>query len=116
MTFKKSDALSEALEGEFFAVVSNPPYVLPKVYENLAPEIAFEPRGAFVGGGVDGADFYRAIVRLWHERIPKDGFMLFEIGFDQAAALLKIAEEYSMSCEIKKDYSGNDRMALLRRK
>ena len=114
--FKKSDALSEASEGDFFAVISNPPYVLSDVYENLEPEIAFEPRGAFVGGGIDGANFYRAIVRLWHERIPKDGFILFEIGFDQAEALLKIAEEYSMNCEIKKDYSANDRMALLRKK
>ena len=116
MEFKKSDALSEASEGDFFAVISNPPYVLSDVYENLEPERAFEPRGAFVGGGIDGADFYRAIVRLWHERIPKDGFILFEIGFDQAEALLKIAEEYSMNCEIKKDYSANDRMALLRKK
>ena len=116
VSFKESDALNEAVEGEFFAVVSNPPYVLSSVYERLAPEIAFEPRGAFVGGGVDGADFYRAIVRIWHGRIPKGGFILFEIGFDQAAVLLGIAEEYSMSCEIKKDYSGNDRMALLRKK
>lgn len=115
ISFKKSDASREVIDGDFFAVISNPPYVTKNAFSSLAPEIAFEPQMAFVGGGDDGAGFYRAIVALWHSRIPKDGFILFEIGFDQGDVLSNIAKEHSMSCKIYKDYSGLDRIALLRR-
>ena len=41
--------------------------------------------------------------------------MLFEIGYDQAKAIAAIAVENGFSCEVFKDYGGNDRVAYLRR-
>ena len=95
-------------------MISNPPYVTEKAYENLMPEIYFEPKIAFVGG-VDGLVFYRRILSLYEESLEKDGFFAFEIGYDQAQALVNLAEEYSMKCEIINDYSGNPRVAILKK-
>lgn len=108
------DVLNSVAEGEFFAVLSNPPYVRENTYGELEPEIYFEPREAFVGGE-DGLDFYRAITKGYKNSITDGGFLAFEIGFDQGDALRKIAEENSMSAEIITDLSGKDRVALLRK-
>ena len=113
--FIEKDALSERVEGDFFAVLSNPPYVTEKAYGALAPELYFEPRMALVGKGDDGAGFYRRIAELYSESLKPDGFIAFEIGYDQAGALAKVAEELGMSCKIIKDLSGNDRVALLKK-
>ncbi len=113
--FLCADVLKEPLCEEVFAVLSNPPYVRNDVYESLSKEVKCEPRTALVGGE-DGADFYRRLTSLYKDRIKKDGFILYEIGFDQGDMLRKTAEENELSCKIIKDYSSLDRMALLRRK
>ena len=110
----RADAAAEAIDGEFFAVLSNPPYVTEAEYVSLEREIYFEPRSAFVGGE-DGGDFYRAITPLYRDRIPKEGFIAYEIGCAQSELIASIALECDMSCEILRDLSGNPRVAVLRR-
>lgn len=105
--------VTKSAVGEAFAVLSNPPYVADRVYESLEGEIFHEPKIAFVGGS-DGGDFYRAITPLYKDKINKDGFIAYEIGYDQAELLRNIASESGMTCEIIKDLSGNDRVAVLR--
>ena len=112
--FTLGDACGEAFGGEIFALLSNPPYVADRVYESLEGEIFHEPKMAFVGGE-DGGDFYRAITPLYRDRIKENGFIAYEIGYDQAELLRHIAEENNMSCEILRDFGGNDRVAVLRR-
>ena len=114
LTLIKSDALCEILEGAFFAILSNPPYVTEKSYGELAPEIYFEPKIAFVGGGEDGASFYERITELYHTSLTEDGFIAFEIGYDQRGPIENIAKRYGMSCEIRRDLGGNDRLAILK--
>lgn len=111
---RQINVLSEIPEGEFFAVLSNPPYVADAVYEELEGEIFHEPRIAFVGGD-DGGDFYRALTPIYKEKIKDGGFIAYEIGYDQADLLCKIAEECAMTCEIIKDLGGNDRVAVMRK-
>ncbi len=115
LTLIERDALCERVDGDFFAVLSNPPYVTERAYESLDPELYFEPKMALVGEGEDGAGFYRRITELYSDAIKDGGFIAFEIGYDQADALKRIAAEFNMSCEIIKDLSGNDRVALLRK-
>lgn len=100
--------------GSLDAVLSNPPYVARGVYAELEPEIYREPEIAFVGGE-DGGDFYRTLVPLAAGLIKDSGFIAFEIGYDQADLLRALAREVGMAAEIIKDYSGNDRVAVLRR-
>lgn len=113
VSFIEADATAEAVEGELFALLSNPPYVTEAAYAALEPEIYHEPKMALVGKE-DGLFFYRRIVPLYRDRIADGGFMAFEIGYDQGAALARIAKENSMSCEILKDMSGLDRVAVLK--
>lgn len=101
------------LGASFDAIISNPPYIRPEVIEELSPEVQHEPYAALYGGD-DGLIFYNKIVKDYSKFLKKDGIMLFEIGYDQADALNRIANENGFSCEIFKDYGGNDRVALLR--
>lgn len=111
--FCSADLLSEIADGEYFAVLSNPPYVTESAYESLEREIYYEPKMAFVGGR-DGLDFYRRLTSVYKSRIKAKGFIAYEIGYDQGQALREIAESENMTCEIIKDLSGNDRVAVLR--
>ncbi len=107
------DVTKEVIDGEYFAILSNPPYVTYKAYESLDKEIYFEPKIAFVGGE-DGADFYRIITQNYKRVLKSCGFIAYEIGYDQAEILKEMAKSFGMSCEIIKDYSGCDRVAVLR--
>ncbi len=112
--FVESDVTALVPSRKFHAVLSNPPYVTDATYRELEPEIYFEPKIAFVGGA-DGLDFYNSIVSLYKDSLLPNGFFAFEIGFDQAERLIALANSNGMSCEIIKDYSGNDRVAVLKR-
>lgn len=112
--FTVADARCKAVDGDFFAVLSNPPYVSDSAYLGLEKNIYFEPRGAFVGGE-DGGDFYRDITPLYRDRISTVGFIAYEIGYDQEELLRDIAKKNAMSAEILFDLSGNARVAVLKR-
>lgn len=111
--FRLADLTREVIDLPVFAVLSNPPYVTDSAYESLEKEIYHEPREAFVGGA-DGGDFYRRFTPIYKNYIAEDGFIAYEIGYDQADMLRQIAVDCGMSCEILKDLSGNDRVAVLR--
>ncbi len=111
------DVLNEenALLGNLYdAILSNPPYIRPEVIAELSDEVKHEPYAALYGGD-DGLIFYNKIIKDYSVFLKNDGFMLFEIGYDQANDLHRIANENGFNCQIFKDYGGNDRVALLRR-
>lgn len=112
--FIEADATSYKPDGEFFAVISNPPYVTEDEYGSLEAEIFYEPKIAFVGGK-DGLDFYRRLTELYCDSIKDGGFIAYEIGFEEAEGLRGIAKSNGMRCEIIADLSGNPRVALLRK-
>ncbi len=93
-------------------IVSNPPYIRPEVIETLEPEVRKEPVMALDGGG-DGLLFYRHITAAWKRALKPDGWLLFEIGFDQAEEVTKIMQAEGF-CDIRviKDFSHNDRVVL----
>ena len=114
--FLRADATKPCLpeDERFFAILSNPPYVSERAYRALAPELYHEPKEAFLGGE-DGGDFYRALIPLYQDRLDRGGFFAFEIGYDQEALLTSLAGENGFCCEIRRDLSGNPRVALLTR-
>lgn len=116
ISFIKGDALSGRVEGDFFAVLSNPPYVTEREYASLEPELYFEPKTALVGGGEDGAEFYEKITALYIDSVSdKGGFIAFEIGSGQSSALERIAALHGARCEIILDYASLPRIAVLRK-
>ena len=102
----------EVTENKYFCLTANPPYIREEVYQELEEEIFHEPRLALVADD-KGLAFYRALVPVGTSLVKKGGFLAFEIGYDQGADLIKIAESHGLECEIIKDYSGNDRVALI---
>lgn len=110
------DVLNPELLGQrkYAAIISNPPYIRSDVIPTLEKEVMQEPHVA-LDGGEDGLIFYRAIINNFAKNLEKDGFFLFEIGYDQANDLKAIAAENGFSCEIYKDLGGCNRAALLRK-
>ena len=115
LTAIEKDLLKEDIDGEYFAILSNPPYIPRKVYEGLEKEIFHEPEIALVGGE-SGLIFYERLIPVSLKHLKEGGFIAFEIGYDQAEAISELAERHGLWCEITKDYSANDRVAVLRRK
>jgi release factor glutamine methyltransferase len=91
-SFIASDWL-EALEGSFDLVVANPPYLSPADMAALSPEVRdHDPRSA-LDGGPDGLSAYRSIVPGLRKALRPGGFALFEVGPDQAQAVLRLLAE-----------------------
>ena len=112
--FACADVLcAPTIQGPFDAILSNPPYIPDAVVPTLSREVQHEPSAALCGGK-DGLDFYRAILKKWRPLLAPGGFVLFEIGYDQADALRALAAERGLSAEVFRDYGGNDRVVLLR--
>ncbi len=111
--FKKADALGERIDGSFFAVLSNPPYVTESAYRELEEEIYFEPKAAFVAED-DGMIFYKRILSAYKDSLEEGGFFAFEIGYDQEEKIKAAAKGVCLGCEILRDYSGNARVALIK--
>ncbi len=111
--FCRADVLkSPPVEGQFDAILSNPPYIPTDVVATLSSEVHCEPHAA-LDGGKDGLTFYRAILGHWRTLLSPDGILLFEIGYDQAGALGALAAEHGLAATVYRDYGGNDRVVLL---
>ena len=75
-----------ALGGEKFdLIVSNPPYIAAADPHLARGDLRFEPAAA-LASGADGLDDIRAIVRGAAAHLKPGGWLLFEHGYDQAAA------------------------------
>jgi release factor glutamine methyltransferase len=81
-------SLFEPFPGERFdLIVSNPPYIPSTDLDDLQPEVRdFEPRAA-LDGGPDGLAFYRRIVPAAPEYLNPGGWLMVEVGIDQAEAV-----------------------------
>lgn len=101
-------------DGEFDMILCNPPYVRSGDIDTLEPELSYEPRLA-LDGGEDGLLFYRAITKKYADKLKPGGCFVYEIGYDQAEDVKTIAKENGFECEVYKDSSGIERMAVLKR-
>lgn len=113
--FILTDILSDdSIGGVYDVIVSNPPYLRTDEI-NKYPSLSAEPRIALDGGG-DGLVFYRRIITAFAKNLKKDGCFVFEIGYLQAVDIKKLASDHGFDCSISKDYGGNDRVAVLKKR
>lgn len=112
--FMRQDVLTPFSLPKCDAILSNPPYIASEMIPTLSREVSQEPRAA-LDGGADGLLFYRTMLTYLPSLLKQDGFLLFEIGYDQREAILSLANAVPLSCEVRVDYGGNPRMAILRR-
>ena len=123
--FINSDIYSEILENikeenekeiKFDIIISNPPYIKSNVMKELNKDVLKEPYLA-LDGGEDGLIFYDRIIKDSKKYLKEDGYILFEIGYDQKEDLLKLAEKYgyekeNVSCI--RDFENRDRVIIIK--
>lgn len=112
---EKADVLSAdfAITGQKpVMILCNPPYIPTKVIETLTEEVKREPIAA-LDGGEDGLTFYKKLIPSLKDLLAPGGTALFEIGYDQAFSVSKIAASCEFRSEIYKDLCGNDRMIFI---
>ncbi len=112
--FYESDLFSnvpQEWKGKLDAIVSNPPYIPHEEIDHLMVEVrSFEPWEA-LDGGEDGLDFYRRIIKEGKEWLHEEGWMFFEIGYNEKAAVIALFEENGfVEIHEQQDLAGNDRV------
>ena len=110
----ESDLFDEINE-KFDLIYSNPPYIKSHEIENLQVEVRdHEPRLA-LDGGSDGLYFYRKIIKDAPNFLNSHGYLVFEIGYDEAEDISSIMRE-NFDLEIYKDLNNLDRVVVGRLK
>lgn len=115
---KQAENKVEAVLGDMFSkevleklpqldlVVSNPPYITGEEMQELSENVKREPREALFGGE-DGLDYYRKITEIYKNKLKEGGMLCFEVGFEQADAVLEILKKEGFhSPKEKKDFNG----------
>lgn len=116
LNIRCADALTLCINDNiavYDAIVSNPPYIPTSEIENLSKDVLCEPKAA-LDGGHNGMLFYNTFLKRYSTMLKKGGFFAFEIGFDQAKEITELSQSLGFDCEIIKDYSKNDRVAIIR--
>lgn len=103
----------DVLDRPFDLILINPPYV--SLSATLSAEVAnFEPHRALFAGK-DGMDDYRTLMPVLAGLLSEGGYVLLEIGFDQAEPVSQLALAHGYHVDCKRDLGGKDRMLILRR-
>ena len=94
-------------------IVSNPPYIPTRDIEKLEPEVRdYDPIMA-LDGDTDGLRFYRRIIEESSNYLNNNGFIAFEIGYDQGEDVECLLEEKGYKdINIYKDLGGLDRVII----
>ena len=87
---------SDASEGPFDIIASNPPYIKSKDMESLPPDVQQEPCVA-LDGGDDGLRFYRTMISRAGRFLREGGHLIAEIGDGQRDAVASLFEQSCFS-------------------
>lgn len=111
--FLCSDILNYTTEKKYDIVVCNPPYIAENEYNCLQEEVKKEPYHALVAED-NGLVFYKKILSNFEILCKSNGVIFFEIGAYQAPSVIDYAAAYNLYAECVKDYSGNDRVIIVK--
>lgn len=104
--------LFDALEESYDLIVSNPPYIPDNDIKTLPPEVRnYEPVQA-LSGGADGLAIIGQIAEDAPRCLSRGGWLIMEIGFNQAVAVKGILEKVGVykSITFDKDLGGIERI------
>ena len=92
-------------------IVSNPPYIQTAVIEELSEEVRLHEPMQALDGKEDGLYFYRIITDQGRDYLKENGWLLFEIGYDQGEAVKDLMETNGFqNVKILQDLAGKDRV------
>lgn len=101
----------------FHIILSNPPYIAEEDWEYLPPDVKeYEPRLA-LDGGAKGDRFLRRIIHEAPDYLLPDGFLLLELGHNQAEAVQSWVEKEPRLdwISIIPDYSSIPRVVVIKK-
>ena len=112
ISFIESDLFQNVTE-KFDIIISNPPYIRTNIIHQLDDNVKnYEPKLA-LDGGEDGLIFYKKITSKANEYLAENGFIMYEIGYDQAEDVTQILIENNFNnIEVLKDLAGLDRVII----
>lgn len=104
---------SDALNGTFDLILSNPPYIPEPQMRSLMPDVVdYEPRAA-LAAGADGLDAYRALAVQLAPKLAPGGHLLFEVGQGQAGDVSMLLEQNGFAVtSIARDLAGTPRCVV----
>lgn len=110
--FRKSDLYSKIRQDEKFdMIVSNPPYIPPKMKENIQTEVKFEPDLALYTKDEEGLEFYKEITETAPNFLNPKGYLLFELGIGQSRKVGEIMNKNGFTnIKVLKDLANIDRV------
>jgi release factor glutamine methyltransferase len=105
-----------AMDHQADLIVSNPPYIPSEAIPRLMPEVQWEPRRA-LDGGPDGLRFHRRIISHAPRHLRPGGFLLLEIGTDQASEVARLVKAWGgfEAPRVLQDLAGRERVMVSRR-
>lgn len=100
----------------FALIVSNPPYISDRELKEIQREVKEEPQAA-LAGGPDGLAVIRQLLREAPAFVAPQGYLVFEIGFGQGAAINQLisADDWE-HLGIRNDLQSIPRTVVLRKK
>ncbi len=112
--FRKSDIFSNVKPGEKFdVIVSNPPYIPIKEKAEIQKEVKFDPEISLFTNDNEGLSFYEDITFKAPDILNQGGYLLFELGVNQAGKVARIMKENNFTdIEIVKDLAQIDRVII----
>lgn len=111
-TIVQHDVFSDENFQDLDILVSNPPYISFSDMQQLSKEVKREPESALYGGK-DGLDFYRRIAAKYIQSLKPGGFLLFEVGYDQAQQVVEICENnHFTNLVVRNDYHQIPRVVI----
>lgn len=112
--FLHSDLFSD-VDGQFDGIVANLPYVPESERATISREVTHDPDLALFSGE-DGLDLIRRFIPEAFHRLKPGGWIVLEIGHDQASQVAGILKASSFTdIEVKTDLSGIDRFPFAKR-
>ncbi|MBP3541122.1 MAG: peptide chain release factor N(5)-glutamine methyltransferase [Clostridia bacterium] len=116
VTFYQGDLFAAIPAGMCFdLILSNPPYIPSEDCKTLQAEVMQEPVMA-LDGGDDGLDFYRRLAAESPAYLRADGWLMVEIGSQQARDVSALFAEAGFSdVKVHQDLYGLDRIVAGRR-
>ena len=116
ITFVLSNLFENLQKEKYDIIVSNPPYIKKEELKTLDKEVKKEPMLA-LDGGLDGLDFYKSIIKQNDDYLKFNGYLCFEIGYNQKEEVMELIKKEEKYVDIysKKDLFGNDRIVIAKR-
>jgi release factor glutamine methyltransferase len=112
--FTQSD-LFTSVEGSFDGIAANLPYVPEFERSTMSREVLHDPALALFSGP-DGLDLIRRFIPEAFPRLKPGGWLVMEIGHDQASQVAEILQTSGFTAiEVKTDLSGVARFPFAKR-